>query len=238
MQEVTIEMNLRPLSVQIHVPDGPLEANRQYTFTCESQGSRPAPVITWFEQGKEVEASRAPTRSSSSERTTGSLVMVPRAHDHQKKLKCQASNPAIAGSAISDEVILNVQYAPVVRLRIGKNLIPGAIKQGSDVYFECEVEANPTPYRIVWEVNNEEVHHNQSAGVILSANSLVLQGVERSSAGTYTCSATNKQGTQRSNPVRLDIMYPPECMVDQPAVLAVGRGETVNISCRVASNPP
>ncbi|XP_037775489.1 uncharacterized protein LOC119572446 [Penaeus monodon] len=54
---------------------------------------------------------------------------------------------------------------------------------------------------------NEEVHHNTSAGVILSANSLVLQGVERSSAGTYTCSATNTQGTQRSNPVRLDIMY-------------------------------
>ncbi|ROT68341.1 Peroxidasin-like protein [Penaeus vannamei] len=61
MQEVTIEMNLRPLSVQIHVPEKPLEAGIQYTFQCESQGSRPAPVITWFEQGKEVEANRAHT---------------------------------------------------------------------------------------------------------------------------------------------------------------------------------
>ncbi|KAK8374265.1 hypothetical protein O3P69_011299 [Scylla paramamosain] len=75
-------------------------------------------------------------------------------------------------------------------------------------------------------------------GVILSGNSLVLQQVERSSAGQYTCSATNTRGTQTSNPVTLDVMYPPECVLDRTTVLAVGRGERVNISCRVASNPP
>nr|XP_045585597.1 neurotrimin-like [Procambarus clarkii] len=121
---------------------------------------------------------------------------------------------------------------------MGRNLVPTSIKQGDDVYFECRVTANPQPYRVSWEKNSEEVKPNQTAGVILSGNSLVLQQVERSSAGEYTCSATNTQGTQLSNPVRLDIMYPPECMVDKPTVLAVGRGERVNISCRVASNPP
>ncbi|XP_042212860.1 protein turtle homolog A-like [Homarus americanus] len=237
VEEVTIEMNLRPLSVRIKVGDEPLIAGRQYTFTCESQGSKPEALIKWFEEKGEVDVMRTHTRSSPGEITTGSMIIVPSQHDDGKILKCQASNPSVPGSAISDSVSLKVHYAPIVVLEMGRNLVPSSIKQGDDVYFECRVTANPDPYKISWEKNREEVKANQTAGVILSGNSLVLQQVERSSAGEYTCSATNTQGTQLSNPVTLDIMYPPECMVDKPTVLAVGRGERVNISCRVASNP-
>ncbi|XP_066954355.1 protein turtle-like isoform X2 [Macrobrachium rosenbergii] len=238
VQEVTLDMNLRPLSVRIKIPEDPLIAGRQYSFTCESQGSKPSASITWFQDAEQIDAMRTLTRSSPGEITVGEVTLVPSQEDDRKTLKCQASNPSMPGSAISDSIVLNVHYAPLVTLEMGKSLNPDSIKQGDDVYFECRVDANPQPYRVTWEKNREEVKHNQTAGVILSGNSLVLQQVERSSAGEYMCSATNTQGTQLSNPVRLDIMYPPECMVDQPTVLAVGRGERVNISCRVASNPP
>ncbi|KAF2364798.1 Immunoglobulin-like domain [Trinorchestia longiramus] len=76
-----------------------------------------------------------------------------------------------------------------------------------------------------------------SSGILVTSKSLVLQSVSRGGAGLYTCAATNTQASSTSNPVKLVIMYAPECMVDQPAVLAVGKGERVNISCRVASNP-
>ncbi|KAK4291783.1 hypothetical protein Pmani_035405, partial [Petrolisthes manimaculis] len=52
----------------------------------------------------------------------------------------------------------------------------------------------------------EQVKANQTAGVILSGNSLVLQEVGRWTAGDYTCSATNTQGTHNSNPVSLNIL--------------------------------
>lgn len=54
------------------------------------------------------------------------------------------------------------------------------------------------------------MHHNISAGVILSDVSLVLQGVTKHTAGDYTCLAANIEGKGISNPVNLKVMceYP------------------------------
>lgn len=49
----------------------------------------------------------------------------------------------------------------------------------------------------------EEIHHNVSAGVILSDQSLVLQSVARKTAGNFTCLAANTEGKGTSNPVAL-----------------------------------
>jgi len=51
-----------------------------------------------------------------------------------------------------------------------------------------------------------EIHHNVTAGIILSDHSLVLQGVTRHTAGDYTCLAANTEGKGTSNPVALRVM--------------------------------
>lgn len=48
-----------------------------------------------------------------------------------------------------------------------------------------------------------EIFQNVTGGVILSDQSLVLQNVVRSTAGEYTCIATNSEGKGSSNPVKL-----------------------------------
>lgn len=50
-----------------------------------------------------------------------------------------------------------------------------------------------------------ELHHNVTAGVILSDQSLVLQSVTRALAGDYTCLAANPEGKGTSNPVTLRV---------------------------------
>lgn len=50
------------------------------------------------------------------------------------------------------------------------------------------------------------IYPDAERGVILSARSLVLQGVERSDAGDYVCAAVNAEGAGKSNPVPLKIM--------------------------------
>lgn len=50
-----------------------------------------------------------------------------------------------------------------------------------------------------------ELHHNVTAGVILSDQSLVLQNVVRQQAGDYTCLAVNNEGRGTSNPVTLRV---------------------------------
>lgn len=46
---------------------------------------------------------------------------------------------------------------------------------------------------------------NMSSGVIFSTHSLVLQGVTRHNAGSYTCGAVNAKGETSSEPVTLRV---------------------------------
>lgn len=66
-------------------------------------------------------------------------------------------------------------------------------------FFEAQTPA----CRLLQE---EELHHNITAGVVLSDHSLVLQSITRESAGGYTCMAANVEGRAKSNVVNLEVM--------------------------------
>lgn len=48
--------------------------------------------------------------------------------------------------------------------------------------------------------------HNQRAGVIAGSANLALQGVNRSQAGKYACTASNVEGDGKSLPVNLQVI--------------------------------
>jgi hypothetical protein len=39
---------------------------------------------------------------------------------------------------------------PLVTLQLGNKLNPDTIKENDDVYFECNIRANPKEYKITW----------------------------------------------------------------------------------------
>lgn len=53
-------------------------------------------------------------------------------------------------------ILKNVVFppdVPMVVLELGSKLNPNDIEEGDDVYFECDVRANPPAYKVVWEHN-------------------------------------------------------------------------------------
>ncbi|CAB0005443.1 unnamed protein product [Nesidiocoris tenuis] len=82
------------------------------------------------------------------------------------------------------------------------------------------------------------VVNNPSGGIILANQSLVLQSVDRSKGGLYTCVASNGEGDGESNPLLLNIKFSPVCRPGQGNVVGVGKGETAKIPCEVEANPP
>ncbi|XP_020291370.1 nephrin-like isoform X2 [Pseudomyrmex gracilis] len=246
---VVIELNMKPLKVEILGKDQILSVGKTYDVKCQSIGSRPPAVLSWWKSSKQLKGLKKNDGVSL-------LQFTPTVEDEGKFLVCRAENPKLPEAGIEDRWKLKVHFAPIASLKMGSSLDPRNIREGSDVYFECNVRANPRSYKLTWFHGEEELHHNSSAGVVLSDHSLVLQSITRESAGGYTCMATNVEGRAKSNVVNLEVMFAPICK----HVLNSGSGwrhqnatpppynipeevhgalkhETISLVCEVEANP-
>ncbi|CAL7951233.1 unnamed protein product [Xylocopa violacea] len=206
---VVIEIHMKPLKVEIIGKDKILSAGKRYETRCQSTGSKPPAVLTWWKASKQLK------RTSKNFQEDGTSVSVlqwtPSIEDEGKFLVCRATNPKLQEAGLEDRWKLKVHFAPLVTLKMGSPLNSESIKEGDDVYFECNVKANPRAYKLTWFHEEEELRYNVTAGIVLSDHSLVLQRITRESAGRYTCTAVNVEGRASSNAVNLEVMFAPIC---------------------------
>ncbi|XP_050294680.1 hemicentin-1 isoform X2 [Anthonomus grandis grandis] len=234
---IVLNINLKPQTVNILTKEKHVSAEKRYEVECRTSGSKPAAVITWWKGSRPVKR-LAKNFSEQNNQTLSILNFVPVIDDDGKYLTCRAENPTIPDSALEDKWRLSVHYIPVVTLKMGSTLNPEDIKEGDDVYFECNIRANPKAHKLSWFHNNVEIYQNVTGGVILSDQSLVLQNVVRSTSGEYTCVATNLEGKGTSNSVKLVVKYAPVCIQEREEVYGALKQETVTLRCRVDANPP
>ncbi|XP_029676747.1 hemicentin-2-like isoform X2 [Formica exsecta] len=235
---VTLDMNLKPLWVRIQGENRPLSAGKTYEIGCEVVGARPEPTITWSKGNTILRNARETRSPPDGNVTTSVLTFVPSIEDAGKFLYCRASVPDIPDSEMEQGWKLNIYHEPVVTLELGSNLNSSAIREGIDVYFECNIKSNPWVYKVSWRHNGNPLYHNPTTGTIISNQSLVLQSVTRSRAGIYTCIGNNQEGDGESNPLNLDIKFAPVCQHGQTRVFGVAKHESANIPCELEANPP
>ncbi|KAG5309577.1 KIRR1 protein, partial [Acromyrmex insinuator] len=239
---ISLDLNLKPLSVIIRRPgrkgigNESLLAGKRYDMECETTGSRPPAVITWY-KGRRRQLKHT-TEERSENRTVSTVEFEPGVEDHGKSITCRAENPNVTGLFVEKSWKIDVVYPPIVSLNLGSTLSPEDIKEGDDVYFECHIRANPPWSKLVWIHDNQILAHNTSARIIWSNQSLVLQSVTRSSAGRYVCAATNALNETRSEPLHFRVKFAPVCKEDRIIVVGASRGESLDIACRVEADPP
>ncbi|KAF5271274.1 hypothetical protein FQA39_LY18832 [Lamprigera yunnana] len=222
-----IKIEVRPLWVKLLGENRPLSAENTYELSCEVIGSRPAPTITWWKGSVQMINTRE-TASPDGNKTTSALTFLPSIEDAGKYLSCRGQQQLIADSGIEDGWRLDIHHVPLVTLELGSNLNGSTIREGVDVYFECNIKSNP------W---GKVLHNNPTAGTIVSNQSLVLQSVTRNRAGLYTCVGSNQEGDGESNPVQLDVKYTPMCKGGQTKSYGVARFEVADIRCELDANP-
>nr|XP_031846638.1 hemicentin-1-like [Nomia melanderi] len=233
---------VKPLTVIIRRPGKmgvgteSLLAGKRYDVECETTGSRPPAVITWY-KGRRRQLKHT-TEERTENRTVSMVEFEPGVEDHGKSITCRAENPNVTGLFVEKSWKIDVVYPPIVSLNLGSTLSPEDIKEGDDVYFECHIRANPPWSKLTWIHDNQILAHNTSARIIWSNQSLVLQSVTRSSAGKYVCAATNDLNETRSEPLHFRVKFAPVCKEDRIIVVGASRGESLDIACRVEADPP
>ncbi|XP_055701881.1 nephrin-like [Phlebotomus papatasi] len=233
---VTLDLNLRPLRVKLLGENRPLSADNTYELWCEVAGAKPAPTITWWKGSMPMRNTRELT-SPDTNVTTSILSFTPTIDDRGKYLSCRAEQPLILESGIEHGWKLDIYHIPVVTLEFGTNLNTTSIREGADVYFECNIKSNPWVYRVSWRHNGKLLDNNIAEGIVVANQSLVLQNVSRARGGLYTCVGSNREGDGESNPVTLDIKFPPICRPGQMNSYSAARNELVKIPCEVEANP-
>ncbi|XP_030377819.1 uncharacterized protein LOC115626578 [Scaptodrosophila lebanonensis] len=231
-----LDMHLKPLTVKIAEQPNSMVADRRYEVTCESAGSRPNAIITWYKGKRQLRRTKDDISKNS---TRSELSFVPTTDDDGKSITCRAENPNVNGLYLETMWKLNVVYPPLVTLRLGSTLTPDDIKEGDDVYFECHVQSNPQWRKLLWLHNGIHLEHNTSARVIRSNQSLVLQKITKHYAGNYACSAINDEGETVSNQLPLRVKYTPVCKhTDRVILIGASKDETVEVVCEIQADPP
>ncbi|XP_022659379.1 uncharacterized protein LOC111249595 isoform X4 [Varroa destructor] len=254
---ITLDLNLKPLYINVEPSSTqPLSAGAPIEFVCYSSGSRPPAVLTWWKGDQQVQATKEDFSSGGSSSSTSVLTFTPEPEDDGAILACRAENPAMNSNegerfgggerlnnrrttaALEYSRTLDVHYAPKLKLVLGGGVRSGDIREGRDVYLECEITAKPAAHEIVWYFEGTtELHTDKDKGIIVSGSSLVLQAVSRSQRGWYTCSASNREGTTRSNRLFLRVKYAPRCRSQQRRVYGVDLYESARIRCDVEADP-
>lgn len=104
---VTLDLNLKPLEVKIGVVHHPLFAGVRKQMICETTGSRPRAILTWWREGEKI-GSGLETVSDGGNLTVSSLTFIPRPEDNGKVLACRAENPSLPNSSIRDQWVIKV----------------------------------------------------------------------------------------------------------------------------------
>jgi len=107
---VTIDINLKPLTVNLTQIDKKLSAGHKAEFECSSSGSRPAADLVFFKDGKPIR-NNGHMAESKGNVSYAKLVTILNNADDKKTLTCRAFNPKFSkqNDYLEQSVLLDVQ---------------------------------------------------------------------------------------------------------------------------------
>ena len=119
---------------------------------CETRGGNPAAIIRWYIDELEMNGSEQKNETEvGNDRRWNSISVIEMnfEKEHNRKLlKCIALHDAYPRKAREESVILNVLFAPIVRLERTENQFDLEADK-DELKIRCIADANPAP-DVVW----------------------------------------------------------------------------------------
>ncbi|KAL1420377.1 hypothetical protein MTO96_024210 [Rhipicephalus appendiculatus] len=208
------------------------------SFECVVSGSRPQANVTWFLDGRPLDAHLSVTRVDGN--ATTSVLLLPALKHQGKLLECRATNDRLQRSRgiLSRYLPVNLSDKPEVNLKLGAGLNASHITEGTDVYMECSVLAASKVSEVTWRHQGRDLAPALAEGMLMTSRYLVIRRVTPNHAGSYTCRINKAEGDYvESSPFQLRVQYSPRCDREAEQVIEVERNVTLNVTCDVHANP-
>ncbi|XP_056309145.1 B-cell receptor CD22-like [Danio aesculapii] len=209
--EVYLNVMYPPKSVSVSVGGSAVMEGDSVTLSCSSDSNPPA-QISWFKEGNIV--------------GSGQIFSISKiSSDDSEKYKCRGINEH--GEKYSDPVTLDVQYPPrETFIVINRSAV---IMSGDSVTLSCSSDSNP-PAEINWFKGTQHIRFGRTFNI---------SKISSDDSGEYKCRAKNEHGEKNSDPVTLDVQYPPKSVsVSISGSAVIMSGDSVTLSCSSDSNPP
>ncbi|XP_061383561.1 uncharacterized protein LOC116767206 isoform X2 [Danaus plexippus] len=234
--DVTIDMFLPPQLVSVRAlgVEGAVRvrAGASLPLQCRVLGARPPPALEWRLNDEQLINLEQNTTIESSQRLVVSEIELSVSHKHdESQVTCcaPAHRRADEQYVCAPSLPITVLYPPVLEIMTEEVLINNTLSvvKGSNVTLNCSYQANPAVYQLIWFHEEDLLNSEESV-----APSLVVH-----EAGEYVCAATNDQGSAYSDPVFIDVIYPPYCEDETIVEYGIGDNDCLNLTCKVKGNP-
>jgi len=254
------------LSVELDITVGPEEVALQVDqlvagepgqATCTVLRAKPAAHPSWRGlDGTEFTEDVQELMEDDNTVTVSSTIMfTPSSSDHSSPLSCIVEMEHPIELNIEQTEILDVEFAPEVMVD-EENMTR---HEGERLELRCPYTANPANLTTVtWLFNSEEIvptedmhfgltdaedaedteeEQEEEDGVV---DVLVLERLDRSMAGDFSCRVENSRGATDSAPVNLHVMYVPEVELSLEAAdpLVEGSGANATLRCTLLDGSP
>ncbi|KAH9414353.1 hypothetical protein DERP_012000 [Dermatophagoides pteronyssinus] len=283
IKTITLDLYLKPKEIRIITPMNNISTLNPIELACQCSGSKPAAKIKWkksqqsnnnvndnHDNNNNVQWLDAFSQIISQDglTTTSFLSFVPSIDDNGKNITCIGFNPKISIEkySIENSWPINITYSPILSLIMGSDSHSQDIVEGNNVYFECDIKANPYVTTFGWKLNgqildilNTSTWTSSSSslpsssslslnsttttatkkinGIEMRNTSLLVTNVNHEHYGHYQCFANNRIGSSQSESVFLNVKYTPKCKHKQIIAIGVAIDEIVTIECQVLANP-
>ncbi|XP_039280051.1 irregular chiasm C-roughest protein isoform X2 [Nilaparvata lugens] len=217
--EARLDVTYPPEVRLIGAPVGDLEEGQPVVLRCVTDANPPASVV-WRRAGRTDIAS-----------LEESLQFRPVTRRDSATYTCQAKNTLGASEPIT--VYLDVKYPPQIK-SVGKDRLTTATLF-SEVAFECDADANPTPtFQWLQRVGSDAV-------LVRSRESrLVIANATYEHQGEYVCRVTNVIAGQerpvQSEAITIQVVGAPQVVREEMEVVAA-RGSDATLRMVVCADP-
>ncbi|XP_075969526.1 uncharacterized protein LOC142972358 isoform X2 [Anticarsia gemmatalis] len=247
--DVTIDMYLPPdlVSLRSEGPEsgssvGRVRAGEALSLQCRVLGARPLPPIAWRLDDYQLLNLEQKITMEPTQRLVVSEIQltIDRHHDESHITCCAPAHQRNSERFVCAQPLpLTVLYTPVLEI-VTENDVDNntlVVVKGSNVSLACNYQANPSVYELFWFHKEDMILNPEKGKKDTIQPVLELKNVSEDDAGDYVCVATNNEGSTYSEPIVIDVTYPPYCEDTNIVEYGVGQNEAMNITCNVKANP-